>query len=331
MKYCIILLLLCSIYGCKQATSVTVHVKETTITTSHLIRYKKEINNLYRFSLKKVNGAYLLYNLSKKGDILVFDLNNGSVRTIPTPFPSPDSYAIKYDYDFCHFVNGNVLYRFDYSTHAVDSLTKLPLTQRDFIISNIYKESLHSFGEYFFVQYGTEGMANNLSEESLLFFNRDTSFRSLRTPKELMGRYIHYTDICIDSLKDDLFYVFATSPQIYKTNFVDGRDSSALVGKEEFIFYDTTRLTDMKYLVDYTFETAYNLALHCIGGYVCVVRRTGKKRGDHKVLYVFTPDLKPALTYTLPHDVDPNFIFSIGERLVFLSSKDKMIYEYEIH
>ncbi|HMN26345.1 MAG TPA: hypothetical protein PKE38_17695 [Ignavibacteriaceae bacterium] len=85
----------------------------------------------------------------------------------------------------------------------------------------------------------------------------------------------------------------------------------------------------MKYIYDYTYQTTYNVKLLCSKNNIYLVQRTQIKEQPIFKIYRYTKDLQLISDFTLNHTVDPNFIFFLNEKLIFISLKDKKIYEYQ--
>lgn len=303
--------------------------KEYSINTNSFIELKKEINYTNRFNFLKIEGDRMLFNLSKSGILLIFNLNKGTVEKIETNITGTEFDAVRYERTNFQFINNNMLYNFNYKNKSIDTIVNVPFKQSEFIIHNLYSENIFKYNPYYYIQYGDENGYNRLSKFGLLFFNKDSSFKLIETPTELKQNYIHYNDMCVDNIDNTLYYTYATTSLIHKINLTTKKDTSTSLNSQ-FISFDTTKLNDMKYIYDYTYETTYNVKLLCTRKNVYIIQRFQKNNNTNFKMYKYDKDLNLKSESILSHTVDPNFIFLIDNKLNFISFKDKKIYEYEV-
>lgn len=304
-------------------------VKEYSINPNSFIELKKEINYTNRFEFIIVNGQRMLFNLSKTGTILIFNLDKGTVKKIEANIAGTEFDAVRYELNNCQFINQNILYNFNYKSKSLDTIANVPFDKNEFIIHNLYSQNIFKNHPYYYIQYGDENGYNRLSKFGLLFFNKDTNFRFIKTPVELKQNYIHYNDMCVDNIDNTYFYTYATTSLLHKINIATKRDTFSSLNSK-FVLFDTTKLNDMKYIYDYTYATTYNVKLLCSKKNVYVVQRFQKNNNTNFKLYQYDKDLNIKAEFVLRHSVDPNFIFLVGNKLDFISFKDKKIYEYEV-
>jgi len=331
MKIFAVLFLAILFASCNEyETNKNSSVREYAINSKSFIELKKEVNYTNRFKLIKIGEERILFNLSKSGTILMFNLEKGTVEKVETNIVNTDFDGVRYESDNCQFVYQNILFNFDYKTKSLDSIVKVPLKKNEFIIHNLYSENVFKYNSYYYLQFGNENGYNRLSEFGLQFFNKDTSFKFIETPNELKHGYIHYNDMCVDNIGDTFYYTYATSPLLHRINLKTKKDTSTTLKNSKFIAFDTTKVKDMKYIYDYTFETTYNVKLLCTNSNVYIIQRFQKKNKPNFKLFQYDQDLKLKSEFIINHTVDPNFIYLVDNKLVFISFKDKKIYEYEV-
>lgn len=321
-------LILVLLFSCKNNKESNFTILEYSINTDKILEFKKDLDYTNRFGLKIINKKKVLINLSKKKNFLLFNLNDSSVQEVQTKLQDYDIDAVKYDTDNSNVIIKNNLYKFSYLNKTFDSIRNIQLDKNEFIIHNLYCETLFKFKDFYFLQYGDENKYNRLDDKALLFFNKDSSFKEINTPKELKHGYIHYNDICIDAVDNNLYYTYATIPTIYKYDIANKIENSSKIENSNYILFDTTKLTDMKYIYDYSYETTYNIKLLSDNTRVFLIQRYQKDKINYYNLIVFDKDLKLISKSKISHTVDPNFIFLADNKLNFLTIKDKKIYEY---
>ena len=315
--------------ACNQEKNKNYSLQEHTIDIKPFIDLKKELDYTNRFALKIVGNERVLLNFSKAKKLLLFYLDKGTFATIPTNFQTTEIDAIKYNIANSDLIINKVLYQFNYANKSLDSIQPLPLSKNEFIIHNLYSENLFKYDDFYFIQLGDETGYNRLAKYGILFFNKDTNFNFVKTPLELQQEYIHYNDMCIDNIDDYFYYTYATTPFIHRANLKTQKDTSVQIPGSIYTHFDTTKLKDMKYIYDYTYQTTYNVKLLCSKNNIYLVQRTQIKEQPIFKVYRYTKDLQLISDFTLNHTVDPNFIFFLNEKLIFISLKDKKIYEYQ--
>jgi hypothetical protein len=325
-SFCIVCLL-----ACKVKNEQYYIINETSVNTSKLVLFDKELDYQNRFALKIVNDNKVLFNLSKKKQFLLFDLIKGSVDTISTNLNDVQIDAVKYNSTNSVIAIKNNFFWFDYSKKKLELLGEIKMDKDDFIIHNLYSEAMYQNNNFYFLQCGNANTYNRLSENAFLFFNKDTSFKAIPTASETKENYIHYNDICIDFLENDYYYSYATIPKIYKYDAVKGRVESSSIESSGYLNFDTTKLTDVKYIFDYTTATTYNVKLLTVGSKIVLVQRSRKNEEYYYSLFIFDKTLKLLSKSKIEHNVDVNFIFSCDNKLIFLTTKDKKMYEYTIY
>ncbi|TXH58868.1 MAG: hypothetical protein E6Q89_02825 [Bacteroidia bacterium] len=331
MKYLTILASLLLFISCSENDiNKNYKLKEYQINTKAIIELKNEINYSNRFELKKIGDDRILFNLSKSGNILMFNLEKGTVTKIETNIINKDVDAVKYESDNCQFIYNNILYNFNYQNKSIDSILKVPFTSKEFIIHNLYSENLFKYNSFYYLQYGNENSYNRIADYGLLFFNKDSSFKFIKSPDELKKYYIHYNDMCVDNIDSIFYYTYATTPFLHKVNLITQTDTSTILKDSYFIPFDTTKMTDMRYIYDYTNETTYNVKLLCSKSNIYIIQRYLKNNTTNFKLYQYDKNLNLVSEFIINHTVDPNYIFLENNKLNFISLKDKKIYEYEV-
>jgi hypothetical protein len=315
--------------SCSRQEKESYSINEIYINIKPFIDLKKEIDYTNRFALKNIAGERVLINLSKSKKLLLFYLDKGIVKTIETNLQGKEIDAIKYNAEDCDLIIDKILCKFNYKKKSLDSIQQVPFSVNEFIIHNLYSENLYKYNDLYYLQVGNENSYNRLSTYALLAFNKATSFKFIKTPRGLQKEYIHYNDICVDNIYDNFYYTYATYHQIHQANIKNRRDTSIPIPGSTFISFDTTKFHDMKYIYDYTYQTTYNVKLLASKNSVYLIQRHQKNKNFVFKIYHFNNDLQFISDFTVKHSVDPNFIFFLNEKLIFISLKDKKIYEYQ--
>lgn len=330
MHYILFLLSIIVFSSCSEQDRPTFPINEFPINTQAIVDHKNEISYTNRFALREQGNDYILINMTKTGAILLFNLNKGTVKRIEVPTELSEVDAVSYEIDSCQFVVGDTLYNLNYADTSIDTLLNLPYSAQNFIVHNLYAENLLKYKNLYYVQLGDESGHNRLAQEGLVFFNRDTSFNFISTPTEMRQNYIHYNEMCIDNIGESFYYIYATTPYLHRADLNKNQDTAVALGASGFISFDTTRLTDMRYIYDYTHETTYNVKLLCSDKHIYLIQRIQMNGKARFILFTYNKDLILESKMDIRHTVDPNFIFFSGRKLIFISLIDKKLFAYEV-
>ncbi len=305
-------------------------ITEKPINTSGIIEYKKNIDYSNRFGYVAIGANQYLTNITKDQHLIMCNLADGKVITheLNVDLPSSRIEATYYDNDALYFIKKKSIFRFNYEKKTTDSLFEIPLSGSEFIIHNMYATALFKYKDKFYVQYGNASMYNRIDTSSVLIFDRLNSEKKFIYPFHFSQYYVHYNDICISRNHDTFYYTFATYPEIYRATKDERYYKSVLFDSVGFLKYDTSRMTDMKYIYDYTMATVYNIKLLAASKYIFLIQRIPHSNIGNFKLIVFNHNLDIIYNKKITHPIDANFIFLEGEDLVFLSLKEKKSYNY---
>lgn len=327
-----VLLFACS---CKNNKDTLVKVTKDEIRPDKLIANKGSIDYGNRIGLFDRNGKILLLNISKKGTLDIYDLASDEYKSISLQgqIPAESVTSVCYGPDTTYLVAGNSLFSISTVTGQTDSLYQLPLSENEFVISNLYNPSLKKNSSVFYIQYGLNDAYNYIDSSVYLFFNKDTQIRKIKYPDSYRHHYVHYTEVASDISNDTLYYIGSTDNHLAGVSLKTGNSILHSLAPEGYLIFDTTRMKDMKYIYDYTYETKYNMRLFVSDKYVFLLQRTpGKKEKEKGIFYLLTFDKKLDLVKSIKidHPVDPHLVFKMDDKMVFISIKDKKKYSYEI-
>lgn len=310
---------------------ITFKVREKKINFRSLISLKNDISYPNRFGLKEIDGNIYLINLSKSNDLIFFNLMDGSARQIHTELNAKVIDAIMYDDTYCEVIINHILYRIDYLSGNLKAIMEVPLKPTEYIIENIYSQTLFNFKKYHYLQYGVDNKFNWIDSFALRMFNKDTSFNFIFTPPVFKKKYIHYSEISVANIKDTFYYTYSTIPVLYRKVFNSQSCSTSPIPGKGYLDFDTTKSTNVLYITDYSKYTTYNIRLFPLGGRIFIVQRSYKKDKDFIYKLIgFDRNLNLLSESIIQHPVDPNFIFVINGKLIFLVTQERKLYEYEI-
>lgn len=300
---------------------------ETNIYNVNLGNLKNQIlNRHYYFGTELIynEGNYKIVFLSSKNKVISVSISDNTIDSFTvngkisgTYFGDENCGVLVNDLFILYSYTGEILHQFH-----------VPMTHDEFILSPMYSPSIRHSKDFYYFQIGfNDRLPNYIGPKIFQFFNDSMNTTGIQYPSEYYSEYQHYNKILMDCSNDTCFYVSATIPKLFKTDFKNnGIDSVRIPGR--FSSFDTTGLHDLLYIQDFTLNNSYNIDVFSTFKYIYVFQRGKIMNKRRKLfLYAFDKELHLLSTHELTGDIDISYANCIQNKLYFLDIVNNKLVE----
>lgn len=172
--------------------------------------------------------------------------------------------VIGYEQNNLFLMRHNDLLKYNLITDSITMIKENIFDKGEFAIYHLYAPSLKVIEKDLYVNYGKRNDIL-IDEFSVKRISNSGIEKILPYPKQYADKYIHYNEV--NFVKNNNTYYYTIAGLGYLGRYFNNKsDFKALKNSEQYKLYDTSKMTDMVYLKNYTEETLHNHRLFYIEG-----------------------------------------------------------------
>lgn len=325
------IIVLSATFGCIKKSKIFFRLSARTENFSQLKKLNKAIDYTKDISVQSIHDSIFIYFTDKNKQLLKYSLTENRMDTISLKIGcSEEDMTITVVDQIAYYRCGRQMHFIDLKTQNFNTINSCPFENCYFIPCMHDRSISTTFDQSIIYQVGNSDKFNYI--DSFIFLKNGETAHSKklgRYPEYFLKKYVHYLSF-IRTVEDSfLFYLNVLDNKIYKLNHCTDEPirMSESFGKD-IVDYDTSRLTDMMYLKNYSEQVPFNIRLIKLEKYLVLLRLMPHKDDSEYRLLIFNNDLKLLSNTRINHPVNSRLIYNNSKNITFLDPPNNQAYEY---
>lgn len=317
--------------GCLKKSKSYFRLKTRTENFSQLKNLTKSIDYSKDISVLSIHDSVFVYFTDKNKKLIKYSLTENRIDTVPLKVDCmEEDMTIMVIDQIVYLRCGTLMHILDLKTQMSKKINSCPFENCYFIPCMHDRSISATFDHSFIYQVGNSNNFNYIDSFIFLKYEDAGKFNKIvKYPDYFSKKYVHYLSF-IRTVEDSfLYYLNVLDNKIYKLNHCSNEPIgiSEIFGKD-IVDYDTSRLTDMMYLKNYSEQVPFNIRLIKLEKYLVLLRLLPHKNNSEYRLLIFNNDLKLLSNTRINHPVNSRLIYSLHNNLTFLDPPNNLAYEY---
>lgn len=274
--------------GCNTTDKISFSTQVIKIDFREIAKLDKQSNHSHRASMTISDDDYKYYCVTNDNLLIEFSMKSGPDTLYDFNTSSGSIFGLsRIGRAFVYYnERSNTLLKIDFDKKSELLLAKNVLHKSKYFLPGFYSQtSINKIGNgLYIVPIGDSEDRFNFSGKYMFTIIESSALEDdshkylIEYPEEFNDKYIHYSYFCHLFRERNIYYVFPTIDKIFRYNMIDSTYDQSVIPNGKYLDYDTTEMTNMLYLHDYTNKTVYNINIYGLDDYIVVLQRTDKQK-----------------------------------------------------
>lgn len=288
----------------------------TDIDYSELKKFQNNIDYIYRLKFLVNDNEAISYGVTKDTQLYKFDSESGITYLLSLKNKLDNNQEISINNNDLYYLNNNSIYIYNLNSKKDTVFIQNAYSDTLFPINQMYNQNaIVSYDNSILFQLGDLRNNFNFTGDFIFAkFHEGKKEEIVPYPAEFKTQYQQYNDVIFTVHDATIFYAFPTIGKVFSYNIKSNSIKNTLIKEGNYIWFDTTKYTDVLYISDYTDKTAYNINIYFVKDYITILQ---SQAGDNFYLLIFDTELNYITKYKIEHTVFRYYVYSDEEKLYF--------------